>query len=450
MTLFDDLFSYDALEQLLSDDARVQGMLRFEAALAIAEFRAGVIPEGAARKIAEHCQTLTPDVCSIAKQAALAGNIAIPLLKILTEAVSQEDKNAARFVHWGATSQDVLDTGFLLQARDILRLVEKDLAHLSNSLAALAEQHRTTPTVARTWMQQAAPTTFGFVVAGWLDAVLRHRTRLAEIRPRVLTLQFGGAVGTLAALRDRGPEVAKTLAGELQLALPTIPWHTQRDRVAELATFFGLLTGTLGKIGRDISLRTQTEVGELTEPAAEGRGGSSTMPHKRNPVTCAVLIAAETRIPGLVATMLSAMPQENERGLGGWQAEWETLPEILRISAGALHHFAEMLPSLGVDSERMCENIDSSKGLIFAEAVSVALADRMGKMPAHMLVEAASKKALAVKRPLKQVLLEEPNLHGHLTAADLEGLFDVRNYLGSADEFVRRVLELARTSPPSA
>jgi 3-carboxy-cis,cis-muconate cycloisomerase len=450
MTLFDNLFSYDALEQLLSDDARVQGILRFEAALAIAESRVGVIPEGASRKIAEHCQKLKPDVHSIAKQAALAGNVAIPLVKILTEAVSHEDKNAARFVHWGATSQDVLDTGFLLQVRDILRLVEKDLARLSDSLAALAEQHRATPTVARTWMQQAAPTTFAFVVAGWLDAVLRHRTRLAEIRPRLLTLQFGGATGTLAALRDRGSEVANTLAAELQLALPTIPWHTQRDRVAELATFFGLLTGTLGKIGRDISLRTQTEVGELAEPAAEGRGGSSTMPHKRNPVTCAVLIAAETRIPGLVATMLSAMPQEYERGLGGWQTEWETLPEILRISAGALHHFAEMLPSLDVDSERMCENIDSSKGLIFAEAVSVALADRMGKVPAHMLVEAASKKALAAKRPLKQVLLEEPNLHGHLTAADLEGLFDVRNYLGSADEFVRRVLERARASPPSA
>jgi 3-carboxy-cis,cis-muconate cycloisomerase len=445
MTLLDALFSYEALERTLSDDAGVRALLRFEAALASAEARAGVIPEGSARKIADHCQTLQFDVGSIAKQVALAGNIAIPLVKVLSESMAQQDKDAARFVHWGATSQDAIDTGFLLQTREVLDLIEKDLACLTGLLATLAEAHRATPIVARTWMQQAAPSTFGVVVAGWLDAILRHRTRLDEIRPRILTLQFGGAVGTLAALRERGPNVAKLLASELQLSLPSIPWHTQRDRFVELATFLGLLTGTLGKVGRDISLLSQTEVSELTESAAEGRGGSSTMPNKRNPITCAVLVAAATRAPGLVSTMLAAMPQEYQRGLGGWQAEWETLPELFRLSAGALHHLVEMLPGLEVDRQRMRENIDASKGLIFAEAVSVALADRLGKLPAHMLVEAASKKALVAKRPLKEVLLEEPNLRGHLTAADLEGLFDVRNYLGSADEFVQTVLERART-----
>jgi len=445
MTLFDDLFSYEALEQTLSDHARVRAMLRFEAALALAESHAGVIPEGAAKVIAEHCQNSTFDPSAISKQAALAGNIAIPLVKALTESISQQNKDAARFVHWGATSQDAMDTGFLLQTRDVLALLEADLAHMTDTLCALAERHIDTPCVARTWMQQALPTTFGVIVAGWLDAILRQRTCLRELRTRLLALQFGGAVGTLAALREKGPLVAKHLATELQLSLPTIPWHTHRDRTAELGAYLGLLTGVLGKIARDISLRTQTEIGELAEPAAEGRGGSSTMPQKHNPVTCAVVLAAATRAPGLVSTILAAMPQEYERGLGGWQAEWETLPELLRVSAGALHHLAEMLPGLTFDREHMRQNIDNSNGLIFAEGVSVALADRMGKMPAHLLLEAASKKAIAENRHLKDVLLAEPNLRGHLTAADLQALFDPGNYLGSAAEFVRNVVSFARS-----
>jgi len=443
MTLFDELFSYKALQQILSDESRIESMLKFEAALARAEARAGVIPEGAAQRIAAECRANQFDLPTIAKQAAPAGNLAIPLAKMLTEAVAKQDKDAARFVHWGATSQDAIDTGFVLQLRNVLALVEQDLTRLSNTLVMLAREHRTTPVVARTWMQQALPTSFGFIVAGWLDAVLRHRQRLAELRPRVLTLQFGGAVGTLAALAGRGPEVAKALADELQLTLPATPWHAHRDRMAEVAAFFGLVAGTLGKIARDISLHAQTEVAELLEPAGEGRGGSSTMPHKRNPVTCAIVLAASARVPGLVSTILSAMPQEHERALGGWQAEWETLPEILRLTGGALHHLAEMLPNLEVDRERMRENLEITKGLIFAEAVSTALADRMGKIPAHMLVEAACKKARAEKRHLKDVLREEHGLFGYLTAADLDSLFDVRNYLGSAEEFVHRVVAQA-------
>jgi 3-carboxy-cis,cis-muconate cycloisomerase len=444
MTLFNELFSYAELAKILSDESRVQSMLRFEATLAKAEAHAGVIPPGAATKIAEQCQAERFDLSSIAKDAAQAGNLAIPVVKILTEAVARLDKDAARFVHWGATSQDAIDTGFVLQLRDVLTLVQRDLVSLSDTLAALTAQHRTTTVVARTWMQQALPTTFGFIVAGWLDAVLRHRRRLLELQPRVLVLQFGGAVGTLAALAGRGPEVATALAEELGLSLPLAPWHGHRDRMAEVATFFGLLTGTLGKIARDISLHAQTEIAELFEPAGEGRGGSSTMPHKRNPVTCAVVLSAAVRVPGLVSTMLSAMPQEQERGLGGWHAEWETLPEILRLSGGALRHMREMLPGLEVDTERMRRNLEATKGLIFAEAVSFALADRMGKIPAHMLVEAACKKARSEGRHLKEVLPEDPGLRGHLTSADLESLFDARNYLGSADEFVQRVLEQAR------
>jgi 3-carboxy-cis,cis-muconate cycloisomerase len=448
MMLYDDLFSYSAMEDVLSDESRVRAILQFEAALALAEARTGVIPELAAKTIAEHCRAGQFGLASIAHEAALAGNIAIPLANMLTAAVARQDPDAARFVHWGATSQDAIDTGFVLQLRDALTLVEKDLAHLSRTLAALAYLHRKTVIVARTWMQQALPTAFGYVVAGWLDALLRHRRRLGEIRPRILSLQFGGAVGTLAALRGDGPEVARALASELRLTLPTAPWHAHRDPMAEVATFLGLLTGTLGKIARDISLHSQTEIAELREPAGPGRGSSSTMPHKRNPVTCSVVLAASTRVPGLVSTILTAMPQEHQRGLGGWHAEWETLPQILRLAGGALHHLAEMLPHLEVDTQRMRQNLEATNGLIFAEAVRMALAGRVGNPSAHQLIETACKKALAENRPLQEVLRAAPALRGQLTPAELEGLFDARNYLGSAEEFVERIIAQLNEFPP--
>jgi len=447
MSLLDPLFRRDALDKLFSDEACIQGMLDFEAALARAEAASGIVPVSQAQIIAARCRAENFDLSAIAKDAALAGNLAIPLVRKLTELVAHEDKDAARFVHWGATSQDAIDTGCILQVRGAFDLIDQDLARLTGTLVTLAETHRAAPVVARTWMQQALPTTFGFIVAGWLDAVSRHRERLAEIKPRVLTLQFGGAVGTLAALGGRGPEVAKTLADDLRLSLASIPWHTHRDRIAEIATTLGLCAGTLGKIARDISLHGQTEIAELSEPVVEGRGGSSTMPQKRNPVTCAVVLSAATRIPGLVTSLLSAMLQEEQRGLGGWHAEWETLPEIICLSGGALHHLAEMLPGLEVDTQRMRHNLELTNGLIFAEAVTMALGDRMGKMPAHLLVEAACKKTREQKRQLKDVLREEAGLRGHLTPADLESLFDVRNYLGSAEELIRRVVAEAREFP---
>jgi 3-carboxy-cis,cis-muconate cycloisomerase len=298
-------------------------------------------------------------------------------------------------------------------------------------------------------MQQALPTTFGYIVAGWLDAILGHRSRLAEQGARNLTLQFGGAVGTLAALSEKGPAVAKALAEELHLPLPTIPWHTHRERLAEIAATLGLCVGTLGKISRDISLAAQTEIAELAEPASDGRGASSSMPHKRNPVTCAGVLAAATRMPGLVSTMLSAMVQEQQRSLGGWQAEWETLPEIVSLAGGALHHLSEMLPGLHVDEGQMRKNLDATQGLIFAEAATMALGVHLGKLPAHQLVEAACKKALVERRSLKDVLLEEPQVGSFLTPAELDTLFDARNYLGSAETFINRVLAGVNTAAGS-
>ena len=281
------LFRWDALEPLFSDRARLQGMLDFEAALARAEAATGMIPAQAAAAIAAKCKADLFDEGALARAAASAGNLAIPLVAQLGALVAKDDAEAARFVHWGATSQDAIDTGLVLQLRPALDRIGAELARLGDELARLAEVHRATPAVARTWMQQALPTTFGLKAAGWLDAVDRQRDRLAEVQRKALVLQFGGAVGTLAALGNAGLDVAAALAAELRLPLPDVPWHAHRDRLAGVAVTLGLCTGTLAKIARDLALSMQTEVGELLEPAAEGRGGSSTLPHKRNPVASA-------------------------------------------------------------------------------------------------------------------------------------------------------------------
>ena len=345
-----------------------------------------------------------------------------------------------RFVHWGATSQDAIDTGFALQLRAVLREIESEIDRLSVALANLAETHRATLVVGRTWMQQALPTTFGFQAAGWLDAVHRHRERLHDLQRRALVLQFGGAVSTLAALGGKGAAVARALGEELQLTVPEIPWHSHRDRIAEVAVTFGLITGTLGKIARDIALQMQTEIAELSEPQAEGRGGSSTMPHKHNPVACSVVLAAAVRVPGLVASILHAMVQEHERGLGGWQAEWEVMPEIIGLSAGALHHLTNAVSNLGVDSERMSHNLEITRGLILAEAVQMALGKTIGRAAAHELIHKASQRAQKEKRHLREILAEDPAVSKHLSAKDLGRLFDPREYLGESSTFIDRVL----------
>jgi 3-carboxy-cis,cis-muconate cycloisomerase len=445
MDLLDQLFRSQDVEKVLSDRACLQGMLDFEAALATAEARAGVIPSSAAVAIAAKCKTELFDVGELARDAKLAGNIAIPLVKALTALVAQGDKDAARYVHWGATSQDAIDTGCVLQLRQALALLASDLARLARGLAEVATEHRSTIVVGRTWMQQALPTTFGVKVAGWLHAVDRHRERMRETQRRAVVLQFGGAVGTLAALGDRGGEVAKHLAENLTLELPKIPWHSHRDRFVEVATTLGLCVGTLGKIAKDVSLHSQTEVAEVFEPAEKGRGGSSTMPHKRNPVASAVVLSAALRVPGLVSTMLAAMVQEQERGLGGWLAEWETLPEIVSLSAGALRRMTEIVPQLQIDAERMKTNLEATHGLIFAEAVSMALASQIGKAQAHEIVETTCDTARRENRHLRDVIAGDARAQT-LSAADLDGLFDPQRYLGAAKEFVDRVVAASARS----
>jgi 3-carboxy-cis,cis-muconate cycloisomerase len=441
--LLDPLFGSVRMREVLSDRSRVQAMLDVEAALARANARAGAIPASAAAIIERRCDASLYDLVALGVAAAMAGNPAIPLVKWLTEAVAQEDAEAARFVHWGGTSQDIIDTGFVLQMRAGLDLLAVDLARLAHAVAGLASSHALTPVAGRTLMQQALPTTFGLQAAGWLSALTRDRVRLRELQPRVLAIQFGGAAGTLASLGELGLEVAAALARDLELVLPDIPWHTQRDRMAETATTLGLIGGTLGKIARDLLLLMQTEIGEVSEPHAPGRGGSSSLPHKRNPVGATVTAAAALRIPGLVSTMLSAMVQEHGRAAGGWHAEWETLPEIFLLVHGGVVHLTHVIAGLEVDTGRMRENLELTRGLILAEAVTVALAPALGRMAAHQLVERACAQAIAERRHLRQVLSEFLEVRTVLSDDTLARLFDPRHYVGLADVLVSRALATA-------
>lgn len=443
--LFDPLFTTDAMRQVFSDRRRLQCMLDFEAALARALAAGGIAPKTAIAPIESQCRAELFDMESLARATALSGNVAIPMVKSLTEFVAKADPQAASFVHWGATSQDAIDTGLVLQMREALDLLDRDLTSLSTSLARLADAHKSTPIAGRTWLQQGPPVTFGLKVAGWLDAVERHRERLGRARKHVLVLQLGGAVGTLAALGDSGLRIGAALARELKLELPEVPWHSHRDRLAEMAALLGLLVGSLGKIARDISLMSQTEIDEVVEPSGPGRGGSSTMPHKRNPVGSAVILAAALRLPALVSTVLTAMVQEHERGLGGWHAEWETLPEMFRLTAGALARTDEIVAGLEVHPAKMSQNLNITRGLVLAEAVAFALREKLGKEKSHKIVEEAARRAVNDERDFAEMLLSEPEISSHISRAELARLLDPANYLGSAEELTERVLS-GRTS----
>ncbi|WP_339512313.1 3-carboxy-cis,cis-muconate cycloisomerase [Pseudomonas sp. RL_15y_Pfl2_60] len=438
--LFDAYFTQPAMRAIFCDQGRVQGMLDFEAALARAEARVGLIPTTAVGPIETACSAEHFDFPALAQAITVAGNSAIPLVKALGKRIASESAEAERYVHLGATSQDVMDTGLVLQLRAAIELLEQDLQRLADGLAQQAERHADTPIAGRTWLQHATPVTLGMKLAGMLGAITRHRQRLLELKPRLLCLQFGGASGSLAALGEQAWPVSEALADELKLSLPDQPWHTQRDRLVEFASWLGMLAGSLGKLGRDLSLLMQTEAGELFEPAAPGKGGSSTMPHKRNPVSAAVLIAAATRAPGLVSTMLSAMPQEHERSLGLWHAEWECLPELCCLVSGALQQALLVVPGLEVQAARMRENLDLTQGLVLAEAVSIALAQRMGRDAAHHLLEHCCREAVAQGVHLRAVLGANPEVTAQLSAAELDRLLDPAFYLGQARRWVERAL----------
>lgn len=443
MELLTPLLRSSAVSKCFSDTATLQGMLDFEAALAAAQAGLGIIPPDAAQHIAACCHSHLLDANALALAAAQAGNLAIPLVKQLTALVAQRDAAAARFVHWGATSQDAIDSGLMLQLRQAIAITQNDVNRLIAALVQQVTLHQDCVLVGRTWMQHALPTTLGLKLAGTLDALLRYRQRLEEMRPRVLALQLGGAAGTLASLGGDGDLLVTALAVRLQLSAAEMPWHSQRDRLLEIAGWYAGLTGTLGKLARDVSLLMQTEVAEVTEPVAEGRGGSSTMPHKRNPVACAVILAAANRAPALVGGLYAAMVQEHERGLGGWHAEWESLPELVMMAAGALHTAGDLVAGLQVFPQQMQHNLKLTAGLIMAEAVTMALGEAIGRQRAHQLIEKQCHLALTQQRGLLDVLLEDNQVMAHLTPQRLAVLLDPQHYLGSAQIFTQRVLEQA-------
>jgi 3-carboxy-cis,cis-muconate cycloisomerase len=355
--------------------------------------------------------------------------------------VHDHDPEASSYVHYGATSQDVIDTAFVLQARDASRLIAADLDRALETLARLTREHRDTVMAGRTWLQHAAPTTFGLKTAGMLSAVLWNREQLRQAGDDLAVLQLGGSVGTLAGFGEEGPRVAAAVAQRLGLAASKIPWHATRERMARLATGLGILSGTMGKIARDLSLLTQTEIAEVREQWEEGRGGSSTMPQKRNPVETAVVLSLVVRVPGLVSTALASMIQEHERGLGGWQAEWEVLPELIRTTAAIVHHASRLLSGLTVDVQQMAANLEMSKGAIFAEAVSFKLAQKIGRPEAHRLISKASARSTEQRSPLRSILLQDAAVAAHLTADEIDDAFDPARQLGSAHKLMDAVLE---------
>lgn len=437
--IYDALFSTPSMVSALSDVELLGAMLRFEVALYDALEDVGIAPEGSGSAI-RAIQPEYLDVARLSAESRTAGNLCIPFVKMLTALVEKVNPAAAGYVHWGATSQDVQDTAMVLQAQAAWCLLRQQLDVLCASLALLAAEYKGAALPGRTWLQQGPPTTLGLKIAGWLDALLRHRVRMAQAAERNFVLQFGGAVGTLAALGKDAVPVSQKLAASLDLALPPVPWHTQRDRMAELASTLGMLAGTLGKVGRDISLLMQTEVGECME--VSGSGGSSTMPHKHNPVSAAIMLSAAVRVPPLVGTMLAAMVQEHERGLGGWHAEWETLPEIFRLTAGSLESAIVMAQTLRGDEDAMARNLEVLRGAAMSEALVFALAAKVGRKNAHALVEEIASRALGHNSSLLEVACKDVHVRELLTPEKLEQALQPETYLGCSIQWVDDILRI--------
>jgi 3-carboxy-cis,cis-muconate cycloisomerase len=425
---------------LVDDRARLQRMLDVEVALARAEAALGVIPALAVDPITRAARAERFDVAALGEEAVAAGNVVIPLVKALTAEVAKIAPEAASYVHWGATSQDIIDTALALELRAAIDALTADLNRAIDAFTTLAGRHRRIASVARTWLQHALPMPFGLKLAGYAAALGRSRERLRRLRRDALVLQFGGAAGTLAAFGDRGIDMTARLAALLDLPAPEAPWHSHRDRLAEVAAAFGILAGTCGKIARDVSLLMQTEVAEAFEPAAPGRGGSSTMPHKRNPTASASALSAATLAPNLVAVILAGEVQEHERALGGWQAEWQAYPALALVTSGALGAVADIAQGLEIDIERMKANVELTQGLIMAESISFALAPKLGKQDAHKLIEELSRKAVSEKRNLQSVLAEDARVTVHLPPAKLAVLFDPMSYQGAAQTFIDRLV----------
>jgi 3-carboxy-cis,cis-muconate cycloisomerase len=427
-SLFDSFLTTREMSAVFDDGAVIQAMFRFEESLARAQAAQGMIPDGAARAIAGVCKAPLYDIPAIVHAGRRAGSVAIPLVKELTKTVALYDKDASTFVHWGSTSQDVIDSAMVLVTRDALELLDAGLAQLVGALVARAEEHLNTPVLARTLMQPAQVSSFGFKLAGWAAPLVRARAQLRRTAARALQLQLGGAVGTLSVMGEKGSAVAAHMAADLGLACPASNWHTQRDEWVRLGLEVAVMTGSLGKIATDLALMAQGEIGELAEPSGAGRGGSSAMPHKRNPVGAMTALAAAARTPHAAAALLGAMGQQHERGLGNWQAELAEWPGLFLSAHGALAALNEAIGGLLIDPARMRTNIDALGGLVFAEAVAGYLAGFIGRPAAHAMLEQLSRNAVESGRHLAEVASDaidaDPVLRTQVDLAHWQSLFD--------------------------
>src|ERR1700682_2913562 len=437
--VFRDIFTTEAMRTVFSDENRVQKYLDFEAALARAQGRLGIIPKDAAAEIVRHCSA---DKIDMAKLKEATERIGYPVLPVVQQLVGLCRDGLGEWSHWGATTQDITDSATVLQIREGLALVEQEIGGISDALAGLAKKYRDTPMAGRSNLQQAVPITFGYKMATILAAFERHKQRLAELEARVFVFEFGGAAGTLSSLGKDGLKVQVELAKELDLAQPEIAWHTVRDRIAEVGCFLGLVTGTCGKIALDVKLMMQTEVEEVYEPFHEGRGSSSTMPQKRNPISSVYITALTSVVRQQTAALRDAMVEDHERATGPWEIEWIVLPEIFCLSAGALAQTLFVLTGLQVDEKKMRANLEITKGLIVSEAVMMGLGPYLGRQYAHDLVYDVCRKVVATARPLLYLVSENAGITKPLNRAALAKLCDPANYLGEAGAMVDRVLAM--------
>ena len=438
--IFGNIFSTDAMRQVWSDENRTAHYLAFERALAVVQGRLGIIPPEAAAEIARNCDVARIDMD---KLRARTEQIGYPVLGVVSQLNALCRDGLGEYCHWGATTQDVTDTATVLQVREGLALVRADLEAIAATLARLAREHRDTPMIGRSNLQQAVPITFGYKMASLLAAIERHRERLAQLEPRVFMGEFGGACGTLASIEQRALECQAGLMAELGLAVPAIAWHTVRDTIAEVGSFLGLVGGTLGKIAMDVKLMMQTEVGEAFEPFAHGRGSSSTMPQKRNPISSCYIHAAVSVVRQHAAALMDAMVADHERSTGPWEIEWIVLPEAFCLTAGALRQARLVLDGLEVDKAAMRRNLDVTRGLVMSEAVMMALGRHIGREHAHDLVYDLCRESATSGRTLLDLLAAHPEIRPHADRAALERMLDPAGYLGEAGPMVDRVLAAA-------
>jgi 3-carboxy-cis,cis-muconate cycloisomerase len=433
MSLYTEFFYSKEINQLFSDKNEVAKLLLVEAALAEAQAECGIIPENAAQVIVRYCNVDLINIENLKNDVQLGGNIAMPLVRQLTSIVKNKDPEAAKFVHLGATSQDIIDTATVLLIKEYSTWLKEKVRLLKKLLLNITSEYRDTVMIGRTLLQQATPITFGLKTAYWLESIARSEERILQSLDRLTVVQLSGATGSGNTTISRNVQLI--FAKKLNLQ-PSASWHTSRDNMAEWAAVLGILTGSIGKIAKDISLLMQTEVGEVFEEKEEGKGGSSAMPHKRNPVTSAAIIANAARTPHLIATMMSTLQQEHERSIGLWHAEWEVLTQLMGLTAGAIEKSIGLIAGLEVDKERMLMNLEITKGLIYAENVTLALAEKMGKASAHELMEKACKKAISENKHLKEILTEMK-----VEIPDLSTLFNPENSIGNSKEIIDSILK---------